>query len=96
MKNRLKAHLGLIKGGANYTKSHPVIKVEAVWKVENKSEALRMEYAIKKLPRSRKLSLISEPYVIFEKYLNLNSEINAEVCDTESWEYHNKNIINQG
>lgn len=79
MKNRLKAHLGLIKGGASYTKSHPVIKVEAVWKVESKSDALRMECALKKLSRLKKLSLISEPNTIFEKYLNLNPEISAEV-----------------
>ena len=59
MKNRLKAHLGLIKGGASYTKSHPVIKVEAVWKVESKSDALRMECALKKLSRLKKLSLFT-------------------------------------
>lgn len=62
LSRRIKQHLGLIKNGrAKYTRSHKPIKLMMVWQTENFSKACRLEYAIKKVPRSVKLSLIENP-----------------------------------
>ena len=48
--------------GAKYTRSHPPEEIEAVWRTEEKTDALRLEYAIKKrLTRAEKLRLIAAP-----------------------------------
>lgn len=80
IKHRIKAHLGIIKGGAKYTKGHPVQKIEAAWKAENKSIALRTEYALKKLTRIQKLSIIDKPYSI-HKYVSKQN--NMEICSRD-------------
>lgn len=49
---------GKIKG-AKYTKSHKPLGVEAVWEAENKSDASRLEYRIKKLTKTEKEDLIA-------------------------------------
>ncbi len=71
---RIKQHFGLIKNGrAKYTRSHKPIKLMMVWQTENFSKACRLEYAIKKVPRSVKLSLIENPSCehIFQLFPNL-------------------------
>lgn len=80
----MKAHLGKIRGGARYTKSHPVERIEAVWKTEGKSAALRAEIALKRLPRCKKLTLISEPYEIKNKYLTSMQEFDFEVYEQKA------------
>ena len=56
---RIRAHTGKIPGGAKYTRSHPPVKVEAVFRFESKSEAMSGEVRIKKLCRAKKESLIA-------------------------------------
>ncbi len=44
--------------GARYTKSHPPLGVEAVWKAENMSDAAKLEYRIKQLKKDEKEDLL--------------------------------------
>ncbi len=70
LNRRMRAHCGRIKGGARYTKSHPVVSLEAAWKTSTKTAAARMEYALKKrLSRHDKLRLISEPELICSRFV---------------------------
>lgn len=66
---RIDAHKGKIPCGAKYTKSHPVISLEAYWQVESKSMALKLEARIKKLSKSKKEELVNNRQII-EKYIN--------------------------
>ena len=55
LKKRLRQHLGKISGGAKYTKSHPPIGIEAVWKAPDRQSASRLEYYLHHLTRGEKL-----------------------------------------
>ena len=48
--------------GARYTRCRTPVLVECCWPTENRSSALRLEAAFKKLRRSQKLSLLNTPY----------------------------------
>lgn len=56
---RIRAHNGLIKGGAKYTSKRRPVNLLRLFEVENKSCALKIEYKIKKLSRQEKLNLVS-------------------------------------
>lgn len=57
---RMRAHRD--GSGAKYTRSHPPLALEALWRTEDKIAAARLEYAVKKrLDRQRKLELIAHP-----------------------------------
>ena len=58
--HRFRAHTGLVKGGAKYTKSRPPVKVEAVWSCGAEGDALSFERAVKKLSRAEKEILITD------------------------------------
>lgn len=90
---RLRQHLGLIKGGAKYTKSHKVSAVAAIWEDKSGEYARKLEYHLKKkLSREQKLFLISNPNTPFSELgfdipcekisyvspLNLNIKYNLE------------------
>lgn len=79
---RMKAHCGRIKGGAKYTRSHPVAEIASAWRTSGKIPAARMEYALKhKLLRHDKLRLISEPELLCENYMPELSEYFFESMD---------------
>ena len=81
LERRMKAHCGKIKGGAKYTRSHPVKSIEAAWKAESRSAALRAEHILKKrLTRSEKLMLISEPERLCSGFIPELAEYGFEVC----------------
>lgn len=53
------------KSGAKYTKSHIPLKIEALWKVSSgRSLASRLEYRLKKLNKTEKEQLLTNPYDI--------------------------------
>ena len=52
--HRIKAHTGRVRGGAKYTKSHPPVSVEAVWKCPEKGPALALEKLFKNLAKHEK------------------------------------------
>jgi putative endonuclease len=47
--------------GAKYTRSRGPLAVLLVRRCRDKGAALRLEYAIKRLPRARKLALVARP-----------------------------------
>lgn len=74
MRKRLRQHTGKISGGARYTRSHGVSKVEAVWETEDRSAARKMEYAIKRLKRIQKEELIHSPDLLTQKFITSLSD----------------------
>ena len=63
LERRFFEHLNGCKG-AKYTKSHRPVKIASAFGVATKSEALRLEYAIKKMKKSRKEQLIAGAFDI--------------------------------
>ena len=59
VEQRMKEHFTKING-AKYTHSHIAKKLEAVWQTENRAFASKMEYHIKKLPKTKKEELIDK------------------------------------
>lgn len=47
--------------GARFTRSHPPIRIVGSRAYADRSEASKAEYAIKRLPRSRKVAFLSAP-----------------------------------
>lgn len=58
---RMKEHFFQTEKGAKYTKSRKVKTVLMVWEAMNYSSAARLEYAIKHIPKYKKLRLIESP-----------------------------------
>lgn len=56
IEKRYKAHLN--GTGAKFTRANKPIRIAYINEFETKSEALKEEYRIKKLPRTKKLELI--------------------------------------
>lgn len=63
---RFKEHQGQLAGGAKYTKGRMPVKIEAVWQSDNRSLASKLEYRIKKLSKTDKELLVSNPKIIEE------------------------------
>lgn len=55
---RFSEHSDKDEKGAKYTKSHEVLKIEAVWQSDNRSQASKLEFALKKLTKQQKEMLI--------------------------------------
>lgn len=64
---RLKEHnRGSSRGkGAKYTASHLPVRLAQAWEVGTWSEALRLEYALKRCPRIKKDQMIKLPELIY-------------------------------
>ncbi|WP_081850053.1 DUF5718 family protein [Ruminococcus sp. HUN007] len=88
IEKRLKQHRGETAGGAKYTRSRGVKKLEALWQTDDSTAARKMEYALKKLSRSGKEKLIASPELITEKFIPSLSEYEYRVAETE------ENILN--
>jgi len=79
-KKRYEKHILKQKTAAKYTKSRSVTGVEAVWKTDTRSSALKLESRIKKLTKAKKESIISNPELILglkleDKYIYSLSEV---------------------
>lgn len=61
IRHRMKQHFFKTGRGAKYTRSRPVKAIKMVWEVSSYSLAAKLEYAIKQLPRVKKLRLIEAP-----------------------------------
>ena len=46
--------------GAKYTRARLPVELRAVWQFDNRNEAMRFEWALKRMPRSRKLALFNQ------------------------------------
>lgn len=49
---------------AKFTKSHQMINLKSLWTSETKSDALKLEYRIKKLSKLNKNELINNPKIL--------------------------------
>lgn len=58
---RLREHVTCAPTCAKYTRSHKVVALAMAWQVQDRSAALRLEHAIKKLTRAQKIALLGEP-----------------------------------
>lgn len=58
---RMKEHFLQTEKGAKYTKSHKVKTILMVWEAMTYSSAARLEYAIKQIPKIKKLQLVESP-----------------------------------
>ncbi|MCH5273757.1 MAG: GIY-YIG nuclease family protein [Lachnospiraceae bacterium] len=76
MERRLAEHTDGGKKGAKYTKNHTPEAVAALWRVENRSMALKSEWYIKHLTRQKKQMLCEMP-----EQLSAWSGIKAEVIE---------------
>lgn len=65
VERRLKEHCDGFRG-AKYTKSRKPLKIEAVFEVNTKSDALKLEIQIKKLTKPKKESLVLSEWDICE------------------------------
>lgn len=61
VKKRMREHFFKTQKGAKYTKSRQVTEIMMVWEAASFSSAARLEYAIKRLTRKDKLTLIANP-----------------------------------
>ncbi len=69
MERRLKQHLGMLKGGAKYTKTHGVISVMAIWNDISNEYARKLEIQLKrKLSHTDKKCLVENPYISFSEF----------------------------
>lgn len=67
-KKRIRAHVLGLSSAAKYTKSHPVVSVEAVWETTDKSAALRLEARFKRLSREQKVAFLQKPETVSELF----------------------------
>ncbi len=86
LEKRMKAHSDPANpNGAKYTKSHRIKEVVAAWTTEKYSDAARLEYAIKRLKRRDKLTLIQTPSLVGDMFEKL-SEIEFEPMERAEFE----------
>ena len=76
---RMRQHLGLIRGGAKYTAAHRPQSIAAVWQVDSRHTAARLECAIKRLPAEKKRQLVDAPESI-SGILTGQEPFTASVC----------------
>lgn len=64
VQRRMQEHKSRGKECAKYTRTHHFLRLEAVFESGSWSEAARLEYAIKRLSKEKKESLIAEPQLV--------------------------------
>ena len=60
LQRRLRQHVEKDPAAAKYTRSRTVTALEAAWTAQDRSAASRLESAIKRLPRAKKLALLAD------------------------------------
>ena len=65
---RMREHVLALPTGAKFTRAHKPEAIEGLWKTENKSLALKLEYRIKSLKRCDKIRLLNEPDLVGEVF----------------------------
>lgn len=61
LERRIKEHMSKDEKCAKYTNSHTVMKLEAAWESDTRSQASKLEYYIKTLKKSDKEEIIQNP-----------------------------------
>ncbi len=79
VKRRFEEHAGRVPGKcAKYTGSRQALKIEVVWRSQSRETASRLEYYIKKLPKSKKEQLIVDND-FFNKFLSTRLNVDQYV-----------------
>lgn len=68
VKRRMQEHRERGKECAKYTRTHPFLRLEAVFESGSWSEAAKLEYAIKRLSKEKKERLIQNPELVTEMF----------------------------
>ena len=68
VERRMKEHKEGGKECAKYTRTHHFQSLEAVFEAGSWSEAAKLEYAIKRLPKEKKEQLIASPEMVCEMF----------------------------
>ena len=68
VERRMKEHTEKGKECAKYTRTHHFLRLEAVFEADSWSEAAKLEYAIKRLPKAKKEELIASPEIVSEMF----------------------------
>lgn len=68
LSRRMREHTQRTAACAKYTRSHPVVALEAAWRSETRSDAAALEALVKSLPRAQKLALIAAPDTLVTRY----------------------------
>lgn len=63
---RMKEHRNGIN--SKYTRAKGFKKLEVYWESKTRSEAMKLEYFLKKLTRVNKTKIIKSPHLLYEKY----------------------------
>ena len=71
---RLREHAEKSPAAAKYTRSRPVVALEALWSSETRSAACRLEARIKALSREKKEKLIASPRLLTACFPDLDWE----------------------
>ena len=71
---RMREHAEKAPAAAKYTRSRQVVALESAWTAADRAAASRLEYAIKQLPRSKKLELIADPARLADLLPKLSAE----------------------
>lgn len=79
LSRRIRQHLQGKGKGAKYTRSRPPQSVAAVWRTENRSAALKLEYRVKRLTRAQKEALIASPESVRELFPEIPEAVTAEI-----------------
>lgn len=79
---RIKQHLGILAGGAKYTRSHSVVFIEVILKINSDTTARKLEYRIKQMNHIQKEKLLQNSDNIFLQFSELFSDSQIECCDT--------------
>ena len=79
VKRRFSEHTKRRSSGEKYTRARKVISIEAVWSCISRSDASKLEYAFKKLPKIKKEEIILNPSLL-KTYLE-------NKIDTEAYKY---------
>lgn len=64
VERRMQEHKARGKECAKYTRTHHFLRLEAVFASASRSEAAKLEYAIKHLPKEKKEQLILQPKLV--------------------------------
>lgn len=83
VQRRVREHLGEGCKGAAYTKMRPPTSVETVFSCENRKDASKLEYHIKRLKKAQKEALIASPPSLPELIPNIDSSRFSPVSDIE-------------
>ena len=92
IEKRIRQHLGEIKGGAKYTKSHKPTKLVSLWKTDSESGARRLEIAIKALDRKEKEILVEGNIGIFRDNLSEYDFTKESTAELNEKYFSNKKV----